>query len=78
MDEKDELIASLRQQLRKALKKCSALEQENALLFSLINEDKTIRIERDNNGIINAGTFNGPVINNMGDLKKENNEERKD
>lgn len=32
MEEKDKLIASLRQQLRDALSKCSALEQENALL----------------------------------------------
>ncbi len=32
MDEKDRLIASLRQQLRRALIKSSALEQENALL----------------------------------------------
>lgn len=32
MDEKDRLIASLRQQLRRALNKSSALEQENALL----------------------------------------------
>lgn len=32
MEEKDKLIASLRQQLRQMLSKCSALEQENALL----------------------------------------------
>lgn len=32
MDEKDKIIVSLREQLRKALQKCSALEQENALL----------------------------------------------
>ena len=32
MEEKDKLIASLRQQLRQTLMKCSALEQENALL----------------------------------------------
>lgn len=32
MEEKDKLIASLRQQLRQALSKCSALEQENTLL----------------------------------------------
>lgn len=32
MEEKDELIASLRLQLRQALSKCSALEQENTLL----------------------------------------------
>lgn len=32
MEEKDKLIASLRQQLRQALSKCSALEQENILL----------------------------------------------
>lgn len=32
MKEKDKLIASLRQQLRQVLGKCSALEQENALL----------------------------------------------
>lgn len=33
MIEQDKLIASLRQQLRQALNKCSALEQENALLI---------------------------------------------
>lgn len=32
MEEKDEIIASLRQQLREALRKCSAQEQEIALL----------------------------------------------
>ena len=32
MEEKDKLIVSLRQQLRHTLSKCSALEQENALL----------------------------------------------
>lgn len=32
MEEKNKLIASLRQQLRRVLGKCSALEQENALL----------------------------------------------
>lgn len=32
MEEKDKLIASLRQQLRQALSKCSALEQENSFL----------------------------------------------
>lgn len=30
--EKDKLITSLRQQLRQTMRKCSALEQENALL----------------------------------------------
>ncbi|WP_368330960.1 hypothetical protein [Phocaeicola vulgatus] len=32
MEEKDEIIASLRKQLREALQKCSAQEQEIALL----------------------------------------------
>ena len=32
ISEKDKQIASLRQQLREANSKCSALEQENALL----------------------------------------------
>jgi predicted DNA-binding protein (UPF0278 family) len=32
MEEKDEIIASLRKQLREALRKCSAQEQEIALL----------------------------------------------
>ena len=32
MEEKDEIIASLRQQLREALRKCSAQEQEITLL----------------------------------------------
>ncbi len=32
MEENDKLIASLRQQLRQVFGKCSALEQENALL----------------------------------------------
>lgn len=32
MEDKDKLIASLRQQLRQMQSKCSALEQENALL----------------------------------------------
>lgn len=32
MEDKDKLIASLRQQLRQMQSKCSALEQENTLL----------------------------------------------
>jgi len=32
ISEEDKLIASLRQQLQQTLQKCSALEQENALL----------------------------------------------
>jgi|GEM_PF-194193 hypothetical protein len=32
MEKKEKLIASFRQQLRRVLGKCSALEQENALL----------------------------------------------
>lgn len=32
MEEKDKIIASLRKQLKEALSRCSALEQENALL----------------------------------------------
>lgn len=32
LEEKDKIIASLRQQLKEALSRCSALEQENALL----------------------------------------------
>lgn len=36
----DKLIASLREQLRKALSKCSALEQENALLKRELEKTK--------------------------------------
>lgn len=32
MQEKDKIIASLRQQLKEAVSRCNALEQENALL----------------------------------------------
>lgn len=38
MEEKDKLIASLRQQLKVANSKCSALEQENALLSHQLNK----------------------------------------
>lgn len=40
MEEKDNLIASLRQQLRQSLSKCSALEQENALLLNELERQK--------------------------------------
>lgn len=40
MEEKDKLIASLRQQLRQALSKCSALEQENFLLSYELERQK--------------------------------------
>lgn len=32
MEEKDKIIAALRQQLKEAVSRCNALEQENALL----------------------------------------------
>lgn len=32
MEEKDKIITSLRQQLKEAVSRCNALEQENALL----------------------------------------------
>lgn len=32
MEEKDKIIATLRQQLKEAVSRCNALEQENALL----------------------------------------------
>lgn len=32
MEEKDKIIASLRKQLKEAVSRCNALEQENALL----------------------------------------------
>lgn len=32
MEEKDKIIASLRRQLKEAVSRCNALEQENALL----------------------------------------------
>lgn len=47
MEEKDKLIASLRDQLRKTLKKNSALEQENALLnheIKLLKKRATLKI----------------------------------
>lgn len=40
MEEKDKLIASLRKQLQGANSKCSALEQENALLNYEMNKLK--------------------------------------
>lgn len=43
MDEKDKLIASLRQQLRQALSKCSALEQENTLLLHELERQKGLQ-----------------------------------
>ena len=42
MNDKDELIASLRKQLREALRKCSAQEQEIALLNHLFLSKKSI------------------------------------
>lgn len=48
MEEKDKLIASLRQQLRQVLRKCSALEQENVLLtyeLEKIKKHRTIKNE---------------------------------
>lgn len=42
MEEKDKLIALLRQQLRQALSKCSALEQENALLSYEMDRQKAM------------------------------------
>lgn len=47
MEEKDKLIASLREQLRKTLKQNSALEQENALLnheIKLLKNRATLKI----------------------------------
>lgn len=41
MEEKDNLIASLRQQLRELIQKCSALEQENAFLNYELDKAKT-------------------------------------
>lgn len=73
MEEKDKLIASLRHQLREALSKCSALEQENAFLSSLIDKNNSLSIRQDNNGIINMGTFNAPVVTNMGDVRNVEN-----
>lgn len=48
MEEKDRLIASLRQQLRQALSKSSALEQENALLSHELERLKSLdeRVKR--------------------------------
>ncbi|MGL4519554.1 MAG: hypothetical protein ACRCUJ_07760 [Phocaeicola sp.] len=40
MEDKDKLIASLRQQLRQEMAKNSALEQENALLNNELEELK--------------------------------------
>lgn len=40
MEEKDKLIASLRQQLRQIQSKCSALEQENSLLSNELESRK--------------------------------------
>lgn len=40
MEEKDKLIASLREQLQRANSNCSALEQENALLNYEMNKLK--------------------------------------
>lgn len=42
MEEKDKLIASLRQQLRRVLSKCNALEQENALLLHEFDRQKRL------------------------------------
>lgn len=41
MEEKDKLIVSLRQQLREALSKVSALEQEKALLQYELEKTKS-------------------------------------
>ncbi len=45
MEEKDKLIASLRQQLCQVQSKCSALEQENTLLSNeLKSKNGSIRV----------------------------------
>ena len=41
MEEKDKLLASLRLQLQSVMQKCSALEQENALLSYEISRIKS-------------------------------------
>lgn len=41
ISEKDKLIASLRQQLQQTLQKCSALEQEIALLSHELEKQKS-------------------------------------
>lgn len=46
MDEKDKIIASLRNQLQEALSKISALEQEVALLkYENSNNENRLKIE---------------------------------
>lgn len=40
MDDKDKIIASLRKQLKDAVSRCSALEQENALLSYQLEKSK--------------------------------------
>lgn len=69
--DKDELIASLQKQLKEVLKKCSALEHENALLSSMIAKCNSVSLGRDNNGTIKMGVFNSPVITNIGYLDKD-------
>lgn len=45
MEEKDKLITSLQKQLRQVQSKCSALEQENALLSNeLKSKNEAIRV----------------------------------
>ena len=40
MEDKDKIIASLRKQLKDALSRCNALEQENALLSYQLEKGK--------------------------------------
>lgn len=49
MEDKDTIIASLRQQLKDAISRCVALEQENALLsYQLKQKEKDIHVSVQN------------------------------
>lgn len=52
MEEKDKLIASLRKQLRQALSKCIALEQENALLSHELERLKSLDESDKRGGVV--------------------------
>lgn len=43
MEDKDKIIASLRKQLKDALSRCNALEQENALLSYQLKRKRNVR-----------------------------------
>lgn len=47
MEDKDKIIASLRQQLKEAVSRCKALEQENALLSYQLKQERKLKEQQN-------------------------------